>query len=120
MYKPNDCSEPKTFMGVPINEAMQIVSKYRFEKMKTEDYLKFRQEERVTSDGWSTSYYDIPNHVRDVDDLIVYFNLPWRLANILKACVRYGRKDGTSKLYDLNKIRFFVEREIEHLTNEEK
>lgn len=88
--------------------------------MRTEDYLKFRHQERIKSDGWATSYYDIPNNVRDVDDLIVHFNLPWRIANILKACVRYGRKDGTTKLYDLNKILFFAEREKEHLTNEEK
>lgn len=87
--------------------------------MRTEDYMEFRNEEKqVKSDGWATSYYDIPNHVRDIDDLIVHFCLPWRLANILKACVRYGKKAGTSKLYDINKILFFAEREKEHLTKD--
>jgi hypothetical protein len=70
---------------------------------------------KVKSTGWETSYYDIPAEVKDVDDLIVHFNLNWHMANILKAAIRYGRKDGTSKEYDLNKIDFMSKRERKHI-----
>jgi hypothetical protein len=82
-------------------------------------HLKWTQEmktEAVKSDGWETSYYDIPDTVKDIDDLIVYFGLNWHMANILKAAVRYGKKEGVTKQYDLNKIKFMVEREEKHNT----
>ena len=72
--------------------------------------------EQVKSDGWATSYYDIPDHVKDLDDLIAHFGLNWHMANVLKACCRYGKKEGVTKQYDLNKIKFMVEREEKHLT----
>jgi hypothetical protein len=65
-----------------------------------------RDEGLIKSDGWETSYYDIPAAVKDVDDM----------ANILKACLRYGNKEGTSKEYDLNKIDFMSKRERENIT----
>jgi hypothetical protein len=37
------------------------------------------------------------------------------MANILKAAIRYGRKDGTSKEYDLNKIDFMSKRERKYI-----
>lgn len=72
----------------------------------------------IKSDGWETSYYDIPDKVKDVDDLIVHFGLNWHIANILKACLRYGKKEGVTKGYDLNKIDFMLHRERKNLTNE--
>jgi hypothetical protein len=69
----------------------------------------------IKSDGWETSYYDIPFSVKDVDDLIIHFELNWHMANIVKACLRYGKKDGVSKEYDLNKIDFMSKRERENV-----
>jgi len=73
---------------------------------------------KVKSDGWETTYYDIPEGVKDVDDLIVHFGLNWHMGNIVKACLRYGKKEGVTKEYDLNKIDFMLQRERKHLTNE--
>ncbi len=67
------------------------------------------------SNGGSTDYYQIPVGTRDLDDLIDLKGMSFRMANIFKACFRFGQKDGTSKLYDLNKIIFFAEREREKL-----
>ncbi|MHA2351232.1 MAG: hypothetical protein ACXADL_16565 [Candidatus Thorarchaeota archaeon] len=75
-----------------------------------------RDEGLIKSDGWETSYYDIPAAVKDVDDIIIHFKLNWHMANILKACLRYGNKEGTSKEYDLNKIDFMSKRERENIT----
>lgn len=69
----------------------------------------------IKSDGWATDYYNIPDHVKDVDDMIMHFGLNWHMANILKACIRYGKKDGITKEYDLNKIDFMSARERKHL-----
>ena len=67
------------------------------------------------SNGGSTDYYTVPEGTRDLDDLIDGVGMSFRMANIFKACFRFGRKDGTSKLYDLNKIIFFAERERDKL-----
>lgn len=75
------------------------------------------QDKKIKSDGWATSYYDIPASVKDVDDLIMHFNLNWHMANIVKAAIRYGRKEGISKGYDLNKILFMAEREKEYIND---
>ncbi len=37
------------------------------------------------------------------------------IGNIFKACYRLGEKDGTSARYDLNKIIFFAQRELDRL-----
>lgn len=67
------------------------------------------------SDGGSTDYYAIPTGTRDLDDLIDGLGMSFRIANIFKACMRFGKKDGTSQLYDLNKIIFFASRERDKL-----
>lgn len=63
------------------------------------------------SDGGSTDYYAIPAGITDLDELIDSLGMSFRIANIFKACMRFGKKDGTSQLYDLNKIIFFASRE---------
>ena len=68
-----------------------------------------------TSDGGSSTYYNLPPNARDVDDLIEHKDMNYRIANIFKACYRYGEKAGTSQLYDLKKIMFFAQREVERL-----
>ena len=73
---------------------------------------------KIKSDGGSSDYYNIPEGSRDIQDLIDYKNMRFSIGNIFKACYRYGEKDGTSQLYDLNKIIFFAQREIERLKSE--
>ena len=73
-----------------------------------------------TSDGGSSTYYNLPPNARDVDDLIEHKDMNYRIANIFKACYRYGEKAGTSQLYDLKKIMFFAQREVERLERTEE
>lgn len=63
-----------------------------------------------TSDGGSTSYYELPTCATELNDLIEHKNMSFALGNIFKACYRFGEKDAASRLYDLNKIIFFAER----------
>ena len=69
----------------------------------------------VKSDGGSSSYYKIPEGSKDLLDLIEHKKMQFGRANIFKACYRLGEKDGTTDRYDLNKIIFFAQRELDRL-----
>ena len=58
-------------------------------------------------------YYDFHEGVKCVQDLIETNSMSWNQANILKASVRWGCKDGASKKYDLEKIIWFATRELQ-------
>lgn len=70
---------------------------------------------KTKSDGGSTKYYDLPPEARDIGDLIEYRSMPYGIANIFKACYRIGRKVGNDDEYDLRKIIYFAERELEYV-----
>lgn len=61
------------------------------------------------SDGYSTSYYKIPEGANDLQDIIEAKNMNFAQGNIFKAIYRLG-VDGNDTLYDLNKIIWFAER----------
>lgn len=72
----------------------------------------------IKSDGGSTAYYDIPEWVKDVNDIIHYKKMPFTIGNVFKACYRLGEKHGVDREYDLRKMIFFAERELEYLRTE--
>jgi hypothetical protein len=74
-----------------------------------------KENNKVISDGGSSEYYMLPASAKDLDDLIIHKNMPWHIANIFKACYRYGEKAGHDKLYDCKKIGWFQQKEKEHL-----
>ena len=69
----------------------------------------------IKSDGGSTNYYELPSWAKELQDLIEHKNMSFALGNIFKACYRFGEKDGTNQLYDLNKIIFFANRMIKEI-----
>lgn len=70
---------------------------------------------KVKSNGGSSSYYKLPSESKELDDLIIAKNMPWHIANIFKACYRYGEKAGQDKKYDATKILWFITKELENL-----
>ncbi len=68
---------------------------------------------KVASDGLSTSYYEIPRHAEELRHLISHKAMSKSRGDIFKACYRLGEKDGTDTLYDLNKMKFFIDDLIE-------
>ncbi len=72
--------------------------------------LGLRSASAIKSDGGSTSYYELPEGARELNDLIEHKGMSFALGNIFKACYRFGEKDAASRMYDLNKIIFFAER----------
>jgi len=74
-----------------------------------------KDDARVKSDGWSTSYYELPAYAKELQDLIEYRNMDYTIGNIFKACYRIGHKDGNDDLYDANKILWFAKRKVNQI-----
>lgn len=68
---------------------------------------------QIKSDGGATDYYRIPEHATELRHLISAKGMSKSRGDIFKACYRLGEKDGTDVLYDLNKMKFFIEDLIE-------
>lgn len=67
------------------------------------------------SDGGATSYYDFPTGFSTLADLIDFKDMNFNIGNIFKAAYRLGRKKGVDRRYDLNKIIYFAQRELNKL-----
>lgn len=65
--------------------------------------------------GGSNSYYNIPEGAKNCLDIIDVKQMNYSIANIFKACYRFGEKPDVSKEYDLEKIIFFAQRELDKL-----
>jgi len=74
----------------------------------------------TANNGWSSDYYELPEWAKEIDDLIAYKSMGFRVGNIFKAAYRLGRKPGVSARYDLEKIIWFANRELEWLEFKEK
>jgi len=74
---------------------------------------KTSDRKKIASDGLSTSYYQLPEHACELRHLISFKGMSKSRGDIFKACYRLGEKDGTDTLYDLNKMKFFIEDLIE-------
>lgn len=68
---------------------------------------------RVKSDGGSTAYYRLPEHATELRHLISYKGMSKSRGDVFKACYRLGEKEGSDILYDLKKMKFFVDDLIE-------
>lgn len=67
---------------------------------------------KVTSNGGSTSYYQLPEGAQELNDLIEHKGMGFALGNIFKACWRLGEKDGTDVEYDINKMIYFAQERL--------
>ena len=72
-----------------------------------------KHRQKIESDGLSTSYYSIPAHATELRHLISHKGMSKSRGDIFKACYRLGEKAGTDVMYDLNKMKFFIEDLIE-------
>jgi hypothetical protein len=67
------------------------------------------------SDGSTASYYELPEGATELQDLISYLNLNGQMAEIFRACYRYGKVSHSPKLRDAKKIKYYIEAEIKRL-----
>lgn len=68
---------------------------------------------KTASDGGSTKYYFLPEHAKELRHLISHKGMSKARGDVFKACYRLGEKEGVDALYDLNKMKFFVQDLIE-------
>lgn len=68
--------------------------------------------------GWSSSYYELPKGAKELQDLIEHRQMNFAVGNIFKAAYRLGEKQGVDRRYDLNKIIWFAQRELNRLEGE--
>lgn len=69
----------------------------------------------ITSDGSSADYYRLPENARQLQDLISYKDMNGQIAEIFRACYRYGQASHSAKLRDAKKILFYAQAEIDRL-----
>lgn len=79
--------------------------------------ISYKQENNSKNKGGSTSYYDIPKGAKTLNDLIEYKNMSPNLHEIFKATYAIDERakrniEGQDRLRELNKIKYYCEREI--------
>lgn len=65
--------------------------------------------------GSTPQQYGLPEHARELQDLIEYRRMNFAVGNIFKACYRRGTCDHSDALRDMRKVKWFAEREIARL-----
>lgn len=76
-----------------------------------------REENAIT--GWSSNYYQLPLGAKELQDLIEEKDMNFAVGNIFKACYRLGNKMGTTRKYDIEKIIWYAQRELDRIHKEE-
>lgn len=70
---------------------------------------------KVTSDGSTASYYELPRGAKELQDLISYRNMNAQIGEIFRACYRMGRAAHSDELRDAKKILFYAKAEVARL-----
>lgn len=76
------------------------------------DKLTIRKEK---SDGSTAKYYELPYGAKELQHLISHKDMNGQIAEIFRACYRYGEVEHSEKMRDAKKIKFYIEAEIERL-----
>lgn len=70
---------------------------------------------KVKSDGSTASYYELPALAKELQHLISFKNMNGQIAEIFRACYRYGEVEHSERLRDAKKILFYAKAEVERL-----
>lgn len=82
-----------------------------------EDAIAHKGLNKVLSGGGGYNYYDLPPNAEQLQDLIEHRNMNGSVKDIFKACYRIGLKDGTTDVYDVEKMVYYSLRELGRLLN---
>lgn len=70
---------------------------------------------KITSDGSTARYYELPNYATELQHLISHKNMNAQIGEIFRACYRYGEVSHSDMLRDARKIRFYADAEVARL-----
>jgi hypothetical protein len=76
---------------------------------------QLRPQSTSVSDGSTADYYQLPPDATELQDLISYRDMNGQIAEIFRACYRYGRSAHSDRLRDARKILFYARAEVERL-----
>lgn len=77
--------------------------------------LNEEESKKEASDGSTANYYEIPDGATELQHLISYKNMNAQIAEIVRACYRYGEVAHSPRLRDAKKIKFYIDAEISRL-----
>ena len=72
------------------------------------------------SDGSSADYYKLPEGACELQHLISDRDMNGQIAEVFRACYRYGRVAHSDKMRDAKKMLFYITAEIERLSKEKQ
>jgi hypothetical protein len=75
---------------------------------------------RVSSDGASASYYELPKNSTELQDLISAKNMNAQIGEIFRECYRYGQAAHCNEMRGIKKILFYANAELKRLENNDK
>ena len=70
---------------------------------------------KITSNGSTASYYELPRGAKGLQDLISHRNMNSQIGEIFRACYRMGRAAHSDELRDAKKILFYAKAEVARL-----
>lgn len=71
--------------------------------------------DKVTSDGSTASYYELPEKAKQLQDLISHRNMNAQIGEIFRESYRYGLSSHCDELRGARKIKFYIDAEIARL-----
>lgn len=71
--------------------------------------------DKVTSDGSTASYYEIPPGATELQHLISHRNMNSQIGEVFRACYRMGMVSHSPEIRDVKKIIFYAQAELERL-----
>jgi len=75
---------------------------------------------KVTSDGSTASYYELPENATELQDLISHRDMNSQIGEIFRECYRYGKASHSDEMRGIKKILFYAKAELERLQKLEK
>lgn len=116
ILNPNDVDDARAafgnmpleqFLNLPFSELRRVL------EGEGEDELAGS---KVKSDGSTAAYYELPkDDPKQLQDLISFRNMNGQVAEIFRACYRYGEVEHSEKLRDAKKMRFYADAEVKRL-----
>lgn len=74
-----------------------------------------KEKTKITSDGTTASYYELPAGCTELYHLIIHRNMNSQLGEIFRAAYRYGLSSHSDELRDIRKIIAYAKQEEERL-----
>jgi hypothetical protein len=70
---------------------------------------------KITSDGTTASYYQLPENAKELQDLISYKNMNAQVGEAFRSLYRFGESSHSDRVRDCKKVIFYMQAELARL-----